>query len=66
MENNNITNVDIITTTTTISDVINLAAQAEQPINPNPGDIYYDASHAICVFMNGNWIKMVGTGNCDG
>jgi hypothetical protein len=66
MAGNNITNVEIITTATTNSDVINLAAQVEQPTNPNPGDIYYDSSHAICVFMNGSWIKMVGIGNCDG
>jgi hypothetical protein len=48
----------------TITGTMKLSPQAGAPANPEEGQIYHDASHAICVFMNGSWMKLVGTGSC--
>jgi hypothetical protein len=66
MANNSITNISNISASIINSSVINLVPRTEPPSEANSGDIFHDASHAICVFMNGSWIKIAGTGRCAG
>lgn len=47
-----------------IKGAMNLEAQESPPASPSLGDIYHDNSPAICVYINGSWNKLIGTGSC--
>lgn len=44
--------------------ILNLLAQSSTPSSPLEGTIYNDNSGAVCIYMNGNWGKLYGTGTC--
>jgi hypothetical protein len=47
------------------SDYSHLVPQASPPPGgASNGSIYYDSSHALCVRLNGAWVRIAGGGNC--
>ena len=49
-----------------INDVMRLEPRSAAPSSPATGDIYVDsdATQAICIYLNGAWVVMAGTGSC--
>lgn len=47
-----------------ISDAMRLQPIASPPSSPSSGDIYFDTSEALCVYVNGAWTKIAGAGAC--
>ena len=47
-----------------ISDAMRLQPIASPPANPASGDLYFDTSEALCVYVNGAWAKLAGSGTC--
>lgn len=37
---------------------------ASPPASPAEGDLYFDTSHALCVYISGGWTKLTGAGTC--
>ncbi len=61
-------NVGIGTTTPArklhISDAMRLQPIASPPSSPSSGDLYFDNSEALCVYVSGAWSKIAGAGTC--
>jgi hypothetical protein len=51
-------------TNPTITGAMKITPQEDPPASPEEGQIYHDTSPAICVYMNGIWGKLYGTGTC--
>jgi hypothetical protein len=49
-----------------VNDVMRLTPRSSAPGSPASGDIYIDSdgSQAVCVYLNGAWVVMAGTGSC--
>lgn len=47
-----------------ITDAMRLAPIASAPSSASSGDLYFDSSEALCVWVNGAWSKIAGTGTC--
>ena len=49
-----------------VNDVMRLEPRATAPSSPSVGDMYVDSTttDALCVFLNGSWVKAAGTGSC--
>jgi len=47
-----------------ITDAMRLEPQASPPGTPSLGDIYVDSSEAVCVYVDGAWSKIAGSGTC--
>ena len=48
-----------------ISKAMRLQPMDNPPANPLMGDIYVNISNALCVYMDGKWNKVTGTGTCE-
>jgi hypothetical protein len=47
-----------------LTDVFSLKPRYKPPENPSLGDIFVSDSHALCIFMDKKWLKIVGSGQC--
>jgi len=47
-----------------ISDSMRLEPINDSPPSPANGDMYYDISDALCVYMAAGWVKIAGSGYC--
>ncbi|MCE2929091.1 MAG: hypothetical protein LW817_05630, partial [Candidatus Caenarcaniphilales bacterium] len=49
-----------------VNDVMRLTPRSSAPGSPASGDIYIDSdgTQAACVYLNGAWVVMAGTGSC--
>lgn len=47
-----------------INGAMRLEPQASAPGSAVDGDMYYDTSHALCVYVSGGWTKLGGAGSC--
>ena len=47
-----------------ISKAMKLQPMNNAPADPSMGDIYVNISNALCVYMDGKWNKVTGTGTC--
>ena len=50
---------------TRFHDVLSLKPLPEAPKNPQIGDMYLNLSNAFCIFMEGKWQKIIGSGLCN-
>ena len=61
-------NVGIGTTTPQrvlhISDAMRLEPIPNSPLLPSSGDMYFDISEALCIYVDEAWTKLAGTGYC--
>lgn len=61
-------NVGIGTTTPArklhISDAMRLEPITNPPSNPSQGDLYFDDSDALCVYVTAGWAQLAGSGSC--
>ncbi len=51
-----------------INDYLKMTPRPSPPESPANGDVYYDNSgidHAFCIYINGSWQVIAGTGACD-
>ncbi|OQY02577.1 MAG: hypothetical protein B6I26_00005, partial [Desulfobacteraceae bacterium 4572_130] len=48
-----------------ISKAMKLKPMSDAPDNPSMGDIYVNTSNALCVYLDGKWNKVAGTGTCE-
>ena len=48
-----------------VSDTMRLQPRATPPANPASGDIYFDTSEALCVYVSAAWAKVAGPGTCN-
>ena len=48
-----------------ISKAMRLKPMDNPPANPLMGDIYVNISNALCIYMDGKWNKVTGTGTCE-
>ena len=46
-------------------DVMNLVPRTTAPSSPSSGQLYFDDSEALCVYVNGAWTNLAGTGTCE-
>jgi acetolactate synthase regulatory subunit len=49
-----------------ISGAMRLEPQNSAPKDAKAGDIYVDASEALCIYLGGTWNYVTGPGNCNG
>lgn len=47
-----------------ISDAMRLEPIDDPPATPSPGDIYYDSTNALCVWVGASWEVAAGAGAC--
>ncbi|HEX7176911.1 MAG TPA: hypothetical protein VF240_16745 [Pyrinomonadaceae bacterium] len=47
-----------------VSDAMRLQPIASPPASPASGDLYFDTSEALCVYVSGAWAKLAGPGAC--
>lgn len=47
-----------------ISDAMRLEPQMGSPAFPMTGDLYVDRSQALCIYIDGAWTKIAGSGTC--
>lgn len=48
-----------------VSDAMRLQPIASPPASPASGDLYFDTSEALCVYVGGAWAKLAGPGTCN-
>ena len=48
----------------TIGSVLNLEPLSEVPENATSGNVYFNSSGALCVYIDGGWAKVTGNGAC--
>jgi hypothetical protein len=48
-----------------VNDAMRLQPIASPPANPASGDLYFDSSEALCIYVNGAWAKLAGSGTCN-
>lgn len=47
-----------------LADAMRLEPISDAPSSQAPGDLYYDNSDALCVYMTAGWVKLAGSGYC--
>jgi hypothetical protein len=47
-----------------ISDAMRLQPITSAPSSPSQGDLYFDDSDALCVYVTAGWTKLAGSGTC--
>jgi hypothetical protein len=45
-------------------DLFRIKPRSKPPEKPRLGDIFVSTSNALCIFMDGDWLKIVGSGQC--
>lgn len=45
-------------------DLFRLKPRKAPPEDPRLGDIFVSETHALCIFMDNTWLKIVGSGTC--
>jgi len=49
-----------------ISEAMRLDPVPGPPPNPASGDLYFDSSQALCIYIDGAWARIAGSGQCNG
>ena len=47
-----------------IGEAMRLEPIQNAPGSPSSGDLYFDDSEALCVYVDGDWAKLAGSGVC--
>lgn len=42
-----------------------LTPMASPPSSPSSGQLYFDDSEALCVYVDSGWSKIAGSGTCN-